>query len=104
MGADQLQRRPAVEKAGADHFQNIDGAVEQITRDDRELIIARAILSQGVCRMYKQGHAEIDGSLNDGRKTGIVQIKATNVGSDMTTDETVLADTAAQLLGGGFRV
>src|ERR1700722_13299487 len=28
MGADELERRPAVEKAGTDHFQDVDGAVE----------------------------------------------------------------------------
>src|ERR1700722_11252323 len=42
MGADELERRPAVEKAGADHFQDVDGTVEQIARHDREFIVARS--------------------------------------------------------------
>src|ERR1700733_8621840 len=93
MSANELERRPAVENTGTDHFQDVDGAVEQIARDDREFVVARPVLAQRISRMHEQGNAEIDRGLEDRRELAVVQIKTAHIGSDMAADETMIADT-----------
>ena len=66
MGAHQLKRGPTVEKARTDNLQDVDGTVEQIARDNRELIIAGAVFPQRIGRMHEQGNIEIDGGLSVG--------------------------------------
>src|SRR5579863_3386088 len=104
MRTNQLKRGPTVEKARTDHLQNVDGRIEEITRNDREFVVAGAVLPERVGWVHEQGNIEIDGGLYNGLETGVVQIKTTDIGGDMAADKAVIADTAAQFLGGGFRV
>src|ERR1700733_7138202 len=104
VGTDEFERWPAVEKTRTDHFQNVDGAVEQIACDDREFVVARPVLAEGIGRVHEQGNAEIDRGLENRRKPAVIQIKAAHVGGNMAADETMIADTTAQFARGRFRV
>src|SRR5262249_14325714 len=104
MGANKLQARPFVEKPGADQFKNIDGVVEQVTSDNRELVFPGAFLSWRVGGMHEKRDVEIESGLVNGPKLLVVQIGTTDVGGHMRTDESVFAHATAQFCRRCFRI
>src|SRR5262245_26507863 len=98
MGTDQFQPWPEIEEAGADHLEDIDGVIEEITSNHGQLVFAGSLLAGRIGGMDKKRHAEIErGSVNR-FELRIVKVNTAHVGRDVTPDEAIPSHAADELL------